>query len=730
MRALALTRRKFIAGLATAGALAAVGAHAVGTRAIAQDQQSVPAGEAEAPRLTPTLCGMCDAHCGVVAYVKGGRLSKLEGNHSHSHSLGRICARGSAGVKLLYDPDRLQAPLKRRPDGTFERISWQQAFAEIGQSLVALRERYGPQSLAWVRHPDLSDEWDRRFAAAFGTPNLFTHATTAQSALTIACRATLGWLPVTDLRRAKFILVCGRNFAESIFPADLDALMAAKEAGARIICLDPRLSNMAAQAHEWLPLRPGSDGALLLGIMNVLVKEGLYDQQFVSKHVEGFAALAEYLADKTPGWAATETDIPAGTITRLAREMAATKPAVVDLGRHGAWGALYVNSLNTARLALALNALLGSYGVPGGLLRPLAPEDQLGKLDLPTPPPPLAVRVDGADRLEPELLSPGEGFVHALPEIILSQQPYPLKALVARHWNPLRSLPNSGKVAEALRKLDLLVVIDVLPSDTARLAHYVLPEATYLERFEPPTLSRLDTLEVAVRQPVVEPLYDTKPPAEIVAGLAAATGLDAFFAFSPEDVAAARLQPLGVTLAKLRDRGVWRPEAQVAAAALTFATPSGKVEIASLRLREAGFDELPVYRPPSTRPEGGNSFRLLHGRVAHHSGSATQNNAWLHALSPENRLHINADRAARLGIRDGDEVVVRSDVGEVRVRAHVTEGIHPQAVFLAHGFGTRNAAQRLAAGFGANDNDLIVDRLDAAAASAASCETIVRVAKA
>ncbi len=730
MRALALTRRRFVAGLATAGALAAVGGHAVGSRVVAQGQETAPAGQAEAPRLIPTLCGMCDAHCGVVAYVKDGHLIKLEGNHSHSHSHGRICTRGSAGVKLLYDPDRLQAPLKRVADGKFARIPWEQAFTEIGQALVGLRDKHGPESLAWVRHPDLSDDWDRRFAAAFGTPNLFTPAATAQSARTIACRATMGWLPVSDLRRAKFILVCGRNFAEAVFPADLEALMAAKEAGARIVCLDPRLSNTAAQAHEWLPIRPGADGALLLGIMNVLVQEGLYDRQFVAAYVAGFAELQEYLADKTPGWAATETDIPASTITRLAREMAAARPAVVDMGRHGAWGALYANSLNTARLALALNALLGSYGVPGGIQRPLAAQEGLGRLELPEPPAPMAPRADGADKYEPALLLPGEGLVHALPQIVLSQQPYPIKALVARHWNPLHSLPNSGKVAEALRKLDLLVVIDVLPSDTAQLAHYVLPESTYLERFEPPVQSRLDTPEVAVRQPVVEPLFDTKSPAAIVAGLAKASGLGSFFEFTPEDVAAARLQPLGVTLAKLRDSGVWRPEGQVAAAKLAFATPSGKIEITSQRLREAGFDELPVYRPPSARPEGGNSFRLLHGRVAQHSGSATQNNAWLHALSHENRLHINADRAARLGIRDGDEVVVRSEVGEVRVRAHVTEGIHPQAVFLAHGYGTRNVAQRLAAGCGVNDNDLVVDRLDAAAASAATCETIVRVAKA
>lgn len=716
---------------AATGGVIGLGGQAASSRATAQTQEDgkSPQGDA-APRLVPTVCGMCDANCGVLAYVQGERLVKIEGNRSHSHSRGHICARGSAGVKLLYDPDRLRSPMKRTDDGKFVAIPWNQAFTEIGQALARLRQQYGPQTLAWLRHVDASDEWDRQFAAAFGTPNLFSHVALGQGARNLACNATLGWVPIPDLERTKFLLLCGRNYAESFFPAELEALFMAKESGAKIVAVDPRMSNTAAQAREWIAVRPGTDGALLVSLMHVLIKERLYDQKFVEQHVLGFPELSEYVADKTPGWAAAETDVPSDTIVRLAREMAGAKPAsVVDPSCHGAWGALYGNSLETARAALALNALLGVYGAPGGLAAPLS-AGATGQFLTPAVPPVAARRADGADRFDSALIRAGDGFVQTLPDILLSGQPYPIKALIVRHANPARSLPNSRKVVEALRKLELLVVIDVMPSDTAELAHYVLPESTYLERLDPPVVSRSQPVEVAVRQPVVATLYDSKSPAEIIGGLATALGLEAELAFSVEDVATARLQPLGIDLAQIREHGVWHQKGAPVAQAPTFATPSGKVEIASARLEAAGFRALPEYSPPLVRPNGGNTFRLLHGRESVHTGTGTQNNAWLHALAGENRLQINANRAARLGIRDGDEVMVRSEVGEVRVKAHVTEGIHPQAVLLMHGYGTRARAQRRAFGRRVNDNDLIVDRSGDMGVSAASCETIVQVLRA
>ncbi|MCL5958660.1 MAG: molybdopterin-dependent oxidoreductase [Chloroflexi bacterium] len=685
----------------------------------------------QGPELLPTVCGMCAARCGLIAYVEGGRVQKLEGNFYHSHSLGRICARGSAAIKLLYDPDRLKSPMRHLGTrGGLDPISWDQAYQDISAKLISIRNRYGPESLAWMRRsPELTDGWDAHFMRAWGSPNVFSDATTGHSSRTLACKHTLGAVPISDLRNSKYILVFGRNFAESIFTADIEALMEAKEKGAHIVVVDPRMTSTAAQAHEWVPIRPGGDGALLLAMMNVIVSDSLYDAAFVSSNTIGFEQLRSFLADKTPSWAASRADVAPETIVRLAREFAAAKPACgVDPSWHAAWGAMYDNSVQTARAALVLNALVGSYGAKGGLLMPV--DSPIGDFAFPTTPPLVASRVDGAGAADYPLADPSDGIIQTLPDIILSQKPYPIKALVVNHLNPMRSLPNTAKVAEALKKLELLVVIDVQSSETAEMAHYVLPESTFLERTDPLVVSNRFYPEVALREPIVDPLYDTKPAHQIIPELAKRVGLGQYFDFTVEDVIRASLKPTGVSLEELRKKGVWRATDTVSYGVKSFPTPSGKIKIYVKDFEEAGFDPLPNWQPPLVAPESGKSFRLLHGKKAAHTGTTTQNNGYLHNLSPENELWINKRRAATLGISDGDEVEVHSDVGQIRVKAKVTEGIHPEAVFLAHGYGRDAELQKLSRGKGANDSALIIDRVEPMSGGAAMEETIVHVKRA
>jgi thiosulfate reductase/polysulfide reductase chain A len=282
-------------------------------------------------------------------------------------------------------------------------------------------------------------------------------------------------------------------------------------------------------------------------------------------------------------------------------------------------------------------------------------------------------------------------------------------------------------VEEALSKLDLLVVIDVQMTETAQLAHYILPETTYLERFDPLAVSARLTPEVALRQPVVPPMYDNHPAYEIITGMARAAGLGEYFGFTLSQVIAAQAAPLGLNLEQLIKEGVWqgKPDGN-----LRFTTSSGKIELHSERLAKAGFEPLPAYEPPAVRPSGTARFRLIHGRDAVHSGTSTQNNAWLERQKPENELWINTARAARLSISQGDLVQVSSEAGTVRVKARLTEGIHPEAVYLAHGFGHRVRQQRLSFGKGASDNAVIVNQSEPIAGGAALNETIVEVRRA
>ena len=715
-----ISRRKF---LVACGATAAVAT--VGGKLIRQDNAHAKELESQTPRLISTVCGMCDANCGVIAYVNGHELYKLEGNNSHTHSDGRICPRGSAGVKLLYDPDRLRSPLKRVGADQFEKISWEQAFEEIGQKLKQIKETHGPQALAWARHPELSDDWDRQFMKAYGSPNIFSHLSVAQSSRHLACRYTTGGEPVMDYRNSRYILLFGRNHGETIFTADLQSLMAAKEKGARIVSIDPRLSNTAAQAHEWVSIRPGTDNALLLAMMNVIIRENLFDADYVAKYTEGFEDLKAMVGDKTPAWAARITDIPSETIIRIAREFAEARPACgIDPGHHGPWGDLYTNSFQTARSALILNALVGSYGAKGGII--LSPRPKLGKFNFPATPLIKIARADGVGEGDFALLDPNAGMVQRLPDVILSEKPYPIRGLIVNRFNPARALPDSRKTKEALASLDLLVVIDTMPSDTAALAHYVLPESTYLERLDPVAISTRLRPEIALRQPVVATLHDTKPSTEIIAGLAKAAGLGEFFKFTVEDVIRASIQPLGLTIEQFGQKGVVRNDTGEPYGVPKFDTPSGKIEIYAERLKEVWIDPLPNYQPPLVEPNV-RSFRLLQGRVSLHTNSGTQNNAWLNRLTPENELWINTVQAARLGIGNGYKVRVRSEVGEVVVKAKVTEAIHPSAVFLAYGFGHEAKMQRLSFGKGANSNALVVGRTTPGSGGAATSETIVTV---
>ncbi len=716
---ISLSRRDFLKGAAAVAAAVATGCQPLG-----QPGRTNGVAKEEVPRLVPTVCGMCEAHCGVLAYTQEQKVLKLEGNFRHSHSLGKICPRGAAGAKLLNDPIRLKIPLKRVGD-RFEPVSWELALGEIGARLQDVKKRLGAPSVAWLRHPDISDAWDQQFMRAFGSPNLFASTMLGRASRNAACNATVGAIPVFDFSNSRYVLIFGRNYAESIFTSDINRLTEAKEHGAHIVVFDPRLTNTAALAHEWIAIKPGTDGALLLALMNVIITEKLHDAAFVEKYTTGFAALADYVLDKTPGWAAHITDVSADTIRRLARDLAAQKPACgVDPSWHGAWGSLYGNSLQTARAALCLNALLGSYGAVGGLVFP--PRPALANLPFPALAPVAAKRADGVGDGQFALASPTDGVPQKLPEIILTGKPYPIPALVVNHANPARSLPNTPQAEEALRKLELLVVIDVQMSETAELAHYVLPESTYLERDEPLTISERLIPEVALRQPVVKPRYDTRPAHAIIAGLAKSVGIESAFGFTARQSVEAQLKPTGETVALLDKHGVWRGKTDGLSGTPRFATPSGKVELASSALKAAGIDPLPVYEPPLKEPDL-SSFRLLTGHDFAHTGTSTQNNAYLAALSDENQLWIHPARAARLGVENDGWVVVKSDIGEVRVKAKLTEGIHPEAVWLAHGYGHSAKNQKLSFGKGANDNLLVGARAEPSAGGAALAETIVTV---
>ncbi|HYF77298.1 MAG TPA: molybdopterin-dependent oxidoreductase [Symbiobacteriaceae bacterium] len=328
----------------------------------------------------PTLCEMCTSRCGIYAVVENGKVTRIEGNPAHPTNLGRPCARGNAGVSALYDPDRLQRPMKRGADGKLQPISWEQAFKEIGAKLTEIKLKYAPETVAFIEYNNLNSPLTKRFIEAYGSPNHTGHAANCFANRNVGYSAVFGTLPTVDYKNVKYYLSPGRNLLGGIKVYEVAGLAEAKEHGAKIVVLDPRYSELATWG-EWVPIKSAGDLAFLLAIANVLITENLYNKAFVEAHCNGFEETKAEIVKYTPEWQVQHTDIPADKVREIAREMAKAAPAaVVDPGWHGGNG-MYWNGFEAARAGAIVNALLGNWGAKGGLKG--SPKVELGTIDTP-----------------------------------------------------------------------------------------------------------------------------------------------------------------------------------------------------------------------------------------------------------------------------------------------------------------------------------------------------------
>ena len=474
--------------------------------------------------------------------------------------------------------------------------------------------------------------------------------------------------------------------------------------------VDPRFSTAASKADWWLPVRPGTDIALLLAWINVLIGEDLYDKDYIGRYAEGFAELASHVKEFTPEWAEPITEIPAEKIRATARAMGQAKPAVaVHPGRHATW---YGDDTQRSRAMAILTALLGSWGRKGGIFLPTPLKT--GKFLLPPFPESNRGRADGAGTRFP-LASEDQGVTNGLVDATVAGKPYPIKAWVVYGQNVLESIPRRENTLDAINQLEFLVVVDLLPMEQVNYADLVLPEATYLERYDMPHIAESAKKPfIALRQPVVEPLYESKPGWWIARGMARRLDLEAYFPWqSPEEHLHKLLEPLNVNESELQATGAvafeGRPyiEDRRAEDGALFATESGKIQLYSTVLKQLGFDPLPRYVPAEDPPLG--YFRLIYGRAPVHSFGRTQNNAILDGLMPENEAWISVQAAKNLGVADGQKVVLENHDGVkgLPIKLRVTAGIRTDCLYMVHGFGNLSRSLRRAYQKGASDADLM-----------------------
>lgn len=678
----------------------------------------------------PSFCEMCTSRCPIQAKVVDGKAVLINGNPNWPATGGTVCARGGSGFSQMYDQQRVQKPLIRvgaRGEGKWKEVSYEEAYAYIADKMNEIKTKYGPESMAFACRTGTHMAYLFNLANAYGSPNVFTHEATCPQARAVALEATFGTPGLgIDYANTKYLITLGRNYFEGLHVAMARGVMGALSKGAKLVSVDPRFSLTSAKAHEWFAIKPGTDAAFVMALIHVLIRDNLYDADFVAKYTEGFEAVKASVAPCTPAWAEKETGINAADIERLARELAAAKPrAAVDWG----WRTTYTPDEFSLRRSMAIvNMLLGNLEVPGGtyfVKNAGFINNLLGKEAIPTlkgfklPPYPKAgkPRVDGAKvKGHPNFMVPlPHGVVQTVPEAILTEKPYLIKGWFVYRYNPALTLPNTPRVVEALKKLDLLVVSDIYLTDTAWYADVVLPESTYLERDEG-FMDYSGLVPVyTVRQQVVKPVYDTKPHWQIMKELGEKLGLGAYFPW--KDVNDIRLAQMGgrsdlvktgrekgiVTFGMkplyLRDKnsvaefvkqfpdaqGLVNPEGIIDKPLTGLKTTSKKIELLSSQAEELFGMGVPVYKPVEFAAAG--QYNFVQGKTAIHTNGHTHNVPWLYELFPKNKLWVHPQTAAKLGVSNGSMVEISSSAGKQQAQVLVTEGVRPDTVFTYFGFG-------------------------------------------
>lgn len=682
------------------------------------------AGEAQVKK---AICFWCNAWCRVLVHVEDNHLVSVEEDPESPFKIfppTQACPRRMAAREWFYHPDRLKYPLKRageKGEGKWQQVSWDQALDEIAAKLAGIKKEFGAEAVATTLGTlRTADEYRTRFFNLFGSPNVTGHSAICFGPRSVIGKAIIGWFPFPKLSAdAKCVLILGREPSQSwrrIWKSVRDL----KEGGAKFIVIDPRYTPSAEIADIWLQVRPGTDCALLMGMMNVIVHEGLYDKEFVGTWCYGFEQfkqrLAEYPLDKVE----EITWIPAAKIQAAARLYAGTRPAAIVEGM----GVEQSTNIEVLHARYALSAITGNLDIPGGDYmsgpHPKLINDREMELEETLPPEQRRKQL-GGQRFKlygwpgNELLQecqlrvwgkPG-GVQHsdnqAHPGLVyramLTGDPYQVRGFITLASNPMIKSANTKLVYSALKSLDLHVVVDYWLTPTAELADYVLPAACAFERPYLNTVDNSDSYIIGGERALPSGIpgeYDRRTDFEFWRGLGVRLGQEERWPWTTDEaVYDYRLAPLGLSFQEFMAKGGMElpPPQYKKYQGIGFATPTGKVELRSTILERLGYDPLPKFVEPSespvSRPDLAKEYPLILITGARHQPfyhSEHRQIDSLRKMHPNPLLHIHPDVARQLGIEDGDWVWVESPRGRVTQKCQYFEGIDPRVVHAQHGW--------------------------------------------
>lgn len=725
-----ITRRKFLRGSLASMALASI---PISLKANNEKKEAKSYGITKAQ----TWCEMCFWGCGVTAYTVNGKVKKLEGQELCPKNYGSLCARGNSGVYVVYDPDRLKNPLMnvgKRGEGKFKEISWDEAFDFIAKKLNDIIATYGAKSIACAGHGTGKYAW-KELMHLIGSPNFVSPSfSQCLGSREVAWSLTYGspFAESYDAEFSKCMMFIGRNILESLQVGETKAVINGLSRGAKLIYVDPRYTKTAAKADIYMRIKPGTDMALVLSMINFFIKEGLYDKDFVDNYCSGFDELKESVKNYTTDWASKETEIPVEQIEEACYELAKAAPhCFVHPGRRTT---RYGNDTQLSRTIAILNALLGNYQVPGGIYKISSIQGQkpsmcgfsgLGdhKGD---------ERADGVGTKYP--LTPAElGLTNNLWKAIADGKPYPIKAFFGFCSSVFNYSSDFDAIKKAIDKLDLMVTNDIYLTEMALYSDIILPESTYLEREDPIEIVSDKTPFIRIREQAIKPLFNTLGSWEIITGIGKRLDKKSWFK-SVGDYNAEFIKKVDIDINKLKRDGVvlksGSPYERFELGKVSFNTPSSKVEIVSSKMKNAGYDGLPKYENiPQPRDD---EFRLLFGRESFHTHARTQNIRWLMALNNYRcNVWIPKIRAEKMGIKTGDKIVIKkgNKVSDI-CYAYVTDKIHESSIFLPHGYGRFSKFMKTAfEAKGASDVDFCSNDTDPVSGCAAFHNSFVKIEK-
>ncbi len=647
-----------------------------------------------------SVCRICHGGCLARLYVKNGRLIRVKPEPGSPFSHGQMCVKGLTTPEMMYHPSRLMSPLKRtgkRGEGGWEKIGWDQALDEIADGIRNITETFGPEAVVLGqgtgRHHYMHVI---RFANMLGTPNWYEPGLANCFIPRItACQFTYGGFVTADYygeKTPETILFWGHNPLVSNSDGELSfSVKKAMHAGAVGIAIDPRRSETAKRCQVWLPIRPGTDAALALAMIHVIIYDDVYDKDFVENWTTGFDRLKSHVRDYTPQWAAQITGISATDIIETARRYALNKPGVIE------WGVALEhtpNAFQTVRAVALLRGITGNIDIPGGDILGMNILNPYPVLRDKLPPEQSRKRIGGS---EFKLLG---GFRALFPSAhipgvfsaIVTDVPYPVKAILNIGANPLTTVANPRLVHQALMKLDMLVVADFFMTPTAALADYILPSAMWPEIDHIVELPFVVENAVFAQQKVAQ-VGECRQNEGILDDLAKRLSLPGSEE-SFEDILDYRLLPLGVTFRQLTERSfVYPPHEYRKFEKKGFRTPSKKVELYSRSLDRLGYDPLPDYKEPPESPvscpELSDRFPLILTTGSRRKEFFHSEHRQIQTLRAKRSMplaEMHPETAATRGIRNGDVIWVISPRDRIRMVACVTEDIRKDVVNIDHGW--------------------------------------------